>query len=442
MATDKMQVNIRAIVLDILVELEKPDTYSHVVIGNALAKYQYLEKKERSFITRLAQGTIEKRIELDYVIDQFSKTPVSRQKALIRNLLEMSVYQLKYMDKVPASAVCNEAVKLAVKRGFGTLKGFVNGVLRNIARNIENIQYPSMDEDIFQWMSVTYSFPVWLLQLWHKTYTIEKIEQILKGFGKEKTTYIRCNTAKVTPEILKQHLISQGITVNEISDMPELDYALEIKNYDYLGDIKAFADGEFQVQDISSMLAGEGGIIQERDTVIDVCAAPGGKSINAALKAVHGHVEARDISDFKVSYIEENIRRLGIGNISCKVWDAAVLDESAVQKADVVIADLPCSGLGIIGRKPDIKYHVSQEKLDALVLLQRNILSAVWAYVKPGGYLIYSTCTIHEAENMENVNWFCSHFPFEPVQEPLQLMPDDKHTDGFFIARLQRKAER
>lgn len=441
MTTDKMHINLRAVVLDILMELEKPEALSHVVIHGTLEKYQYLDKNERGFIMRLAQGTLEKKIELDYIIDCFSKIPAAKQKPLIRNLLEMSVYQLKYMNKVPVSAVCNEAVKLAGKRGFGTLKGFINGVVRNIARNLDTVVYPSKEQDFAGYLSVRYSVPQWLVKHWGRSFSAEQLEPLLAGFEGTKHTYIRCNTAKVTPQELKAHLTAQNIKAVPVAEYPELDYAFEISGYDYLWDIDAFAQGEFQVQDISSMLAGEGGIIKETDFIIDVCAAPGGKSINAALKAVRGHVEARDLTQYKVSLVEENVTRLGLSNISCKVADAVVRDGNVVEKADVVLADLPCSGLGIIGRKPDIKYHMTPEKMDALVQLQRRILSVVWEYVKPGGYMIYSTCTINDAENAGNAAWFCANFPFEPVQEPIQILPSQSHSDGFFIARFRRKTE-
>ena len=157
-------VNLRAVVLDILMELEKEDTMSHIVIGSALSKFQYLEKNERGFITRVAQGTIEKRIELDYIINSYSKIPVNKMKPVIRNIMRMSVYQLRYMPNVPASAVCNEAVKLAVKRKFVNLKGFVNGVLRNISRNSDNIKYPDRS-DMKRFLSIKYSFPEWLIEM-------------------------------------------------------------------------------------------------------------------------------------------------------------------------------------------------------------------------------------------------------------------------------------
>ncbi len=435
--TNKMQVNLRNVVLDILLELNKPESLSHIVIGNALAKYQYLDKQERSFITRLAQGTIERQIELDYIIDAFSKTPVKKQKPLIKSVLRMSVYQLKYMDSVPEPAVVNEAVKLVTKRGFGTLKGFINGVLRNIARGLDNLEYPDREKDYNRYLSVAYSIPEWIVNMWRQDYTDADIEKMLSAFNKERSTYIRCNTSKITPDALKEHLISEGVTV----DNTELDYVFRISDYDYLGDLTSFDNGEFQVQDISSVMAGEGNIIGTADYIVDVCAAPGGKSINAALKATQGVVDARDVSDYKVSLIESNLERLGITHVKTKVWDATVRDESVVGKADVVIADLPCSGLGIIGRKPDIRYNATIEGIESLAKLQRQILSVVWEYVKPGGHLIYSTCTISKLENDDNVNWFCANYPFTLVEEPINMIPKEQCSDGFFIARLVRNVD-
>lgn len=434
------QVNIRAIVLDILLETQKLDNMSHIVLGNALKKYQYLDKRERSFITKLSQGTIEKRIYLDYCIEQFSKTPIKKIKPLIKNLLEMSVYQLLYMDSVPSSAVCNEAVKLAEKRGFKTLKGYVNGVLRNLARNIDCIQLPKKEENTIYYYSIQYSLPEWLVKMWITQYGEEAFENIAKNLYLPKKTFIRCNTKKVTPDELKCHLEQEGVTVKTVEG---LDYAFEIEDYDYLLSLQAMRNGEFYIQDISSMLASEGNGIKKDSYIIDVCAAPGGKSMNAALKAVDGYVEARDLSLYKAALIEENINRLGLSNMIAKVWDATILDEHAIEKADVVIADLPCSGLGIIGRKPDIKEKMNPEKMDALVLLQRKILSTVTSYVKPNGMLIYSTCTINKRENDDNVSWFMENYSYQLIEPAIQIFPQStmghiQGGDGFYIAKMQK----
>ena len=439
-----VKVNLRMIVLDILMEVDNGGLF-HIVTGNALKKFQYLDKQDRSFIYRLAMGTVEKRIELDYVINQFSSTVTAKQKPVIRNILRMGVYQILYMDKVPESAACNEAVKLAEKKGFRNLKGFVNGVLRNIARNVDSIQYPDKNTNIVKYLSITYSMPEWIVDMWLKDFGIQATESMLNSFTRNNHTFIRCNTSRITPDELLVKLKEQGIkasyaseVLNSQSVLSIPSYALVIDGYDYLEALELFNDGFFWVQDISSMLASQGDVIKRKDYCLDVCAAPGGKSLNAALIAADGLVESRDLTTEKVALIEDNIHRLGITNIKTKVWDATVLDDSAFEKYDVLIADLPCSGLGIIGRKPDIRYNTSQEAVSSLSMLQRQILSTIASYVKPGGVLIYSTCTVHKAENVETVDWFLKTHPFLLKKEIIMLPGVDKY-DGFFIAGMERK---
>ncbi len=430
-------VNLRAIVLDILMEVNEKGEFSHLLINNALTKFQYLDKNKRSFITRVTLGTIENKIEMDYIIDQFSKTPVRKMKPLIRNLCEMSVYQIMYMDNIPDSAVCNEAVKIATKRGFAGLKGFVNGVLRNISRNKDNITYPDSSTNINEYLSIKYSMPMWIVKMWIGQLGMDKTKQVLEGLRQEKKTYIRCNTLKTSVENIISILEKEDVRVNKVAGIP---YALEIEDYDHITALKSFNDGLYQIQDISSIMAGYLTGFNEGDTVIDVCAAPGGKSINAGISVgKSGKVYSRDVSDYKAGLIEDNIKRLGIDNIVVQVHDALEKDTSMVGKADVVIADLPCSGLGIIGRKPDIKYNADMDKLASLVKLQREILSVVYDYVKPGGVLMYSTCTINSEENEANADWICDTFDYEK-EEYRQMLPDiEGKTDGFFVAKLRRK---
>lgn len=430
-------VNLRAIVLDILMEVNEKGEFSHLLINNALTKFQYLDKNKRSFITRVTLGTIENKIEMDYIIDQFSKTPVRKMKPLIRNLCEMSVYQIVYMDNIPDAAVCNEAVKIATKRGFAGLKGFVNGVLRNISRNKDNITYPDSSTHINEYLSIKYSMPMWIVQMWIGQLGMDKTKQVLEGLRQEKKTYIRCNTLKTSVENIISILEKEDVRVNKVAGIP---YALEIEDYDHITALKSFNDGLYQIQDISSIMAGYLTGFNEGDTVIDVCAAPGGKSINAGISVgKSGKVYSRDVSDYKAGLIEDNIKRLGIDNIVVQVHDALEKDTSMVGKADVVIADVPCSGLGIIGRKPDIKYNADMDKLASLVKLQREILSVVYDYVKPGGVLMYSTCTINSEENEANADWICDTFDYEK-EEYRQMLPDiEGKTDGFFVAKLRRK---
>lgn len=449
-------INSRELVLGILLSVTKEEEYSHIALASVLDKYQYLSKQERGFITRLTEGTLENMIELDYIINQFSKTKINKMKPVIRCILRMGVYQLKYMDSVPASAACNEAVKLAQKKGFHTLKGFVNGVLRSISRNLNEIEYPDEKENPLYAWSVKYSIPEWMIAQWSRDYGMDKAKAIAEAFKQEGKTTIRTNLLKTTPELLKETLEQEGISVEQIdltsyagmlSDNSESDekkvrsdYAMYISEYDYLGAIEAFEEGMFYVQDVSSMLVSHIAAPKQGDYVIDVCAAPGGKSLHMAeMLGGTGMVEARDITEYKVSLMEENIERCGMDNVRATVYDARELDESSIEAADIVIADLPCSGLGVLRKKTDIRYRMTAEKEADLANLQREILSVVHTYVKPGGTLMYSTCTIDKMENEDNTAWFLSRYPqFEKVYEK-QIFPDEGSGDGFYIAKLIKK---
>ena len=436
-------VNTRELILGILLEVMEEGNYSHLVIRAVLDKYQYLEKQERAFITRVAEGTIQTAIELDYIINQFSKVKVNKMKPVIRNLMRMSVYQMKYMDSVPDSAACNEAVKLARKKGFSSLSGFVNGVLRNISRNLGEVQYPDLERFPVEHYSVKYSMPEWLIEQWIADYGIAVTSETLEAFASEAPITIRTNLEKITPEALAERLHAEGATVKklELAEYPELNYAFLISGFDYLNALPSFNEGLFYVQDISSMMVAEQAAPKEGDYIIDVCAAPGGKSTHLAEKLKGtGMVEARDLTDYKVGLIEENILRHACTNMKAVQMDATVLDEGSVSKADIVIADLPCSGLGVMRKKTDIKYKMTAEKMASLVELQREILHTVCTYVKPQGMLLYSTCTINRKENEENVTWFLEKHPEFKLCGMQQIFPKEEFGDGFFIAKM-RKAE-
>lgn len=435
-------VNTRELILGILMEVTKEQNYSHLVLRSVLEKYQYLDKKERAFITRVSEGTIQRMIELDYIIDQFSKVKVNKMKPVIRNILRMSVYQLKYMDSVPASAACNEAVKLARKKGFGSLSGFVNGVLRSIARNLTAVTYPDEKKEPVRALSVRYSMPEWIVKQWIDAYGKERTEAVLGAFLTEAPLTIRTNQSRIAPEELKRRLEAEGVLVEPLDEKkyPGLSYAFAISGFDHLNGLAAFREGLFYVQDISSMMVAEYADPKEGAVCIDVCGAPGGKSIHLAEKLLGtGHVEARDLTDYKVGLIQENIEKYRLSNLTAKRWDATVFDAESVGQADVLIADLPCSGLGVLRKKTDIKYRMSEAQQEELVALQRSILDTVASYVKTGGTLIYSTCTIHRAENEENVGWFTESHPEFSLVEMRQIFPEEKLGDGFFLAKLLRE---
>lgn len=429
-------VSTREIILDILLAVTRDGEYSHLALSGTLNKYQYLEKQERAFITKVTEGTLEQMIKIDYIINSFSNIRVSKMKPVIRCILRSAVYQICFLDGVPDSAACNEAVNLAGKRGFRNLKGFVNGVLRNIARKKEQIVYPDERKQPQEAVSVQYSLPLWLVEQWETEYGMDKTKAMAKALLEEKPTAVRINLNRITKEELIKQLKSEGVDVTESKELP---YALFLSGYDYLNKLSGFQEGCFYVQDISSMKVAETAEPKEGDVVLDVCGAPGGKSIHIAqMLRGTGQVITRDLTSSKVAKIEENIARCRVENMRAECADARVPDESLREKADIVIADLPCSGLGVIGRKKDIKYKMTPEKEQELVALQREILSVVPAYVKSGGTLVYSTCTIHKAENEENVQWLLENHRELHLESMQQIFPDETGNDGFFIAKLRK----
>jgi len=462
--------NVREIILDTLLTLEREKQHSDQLIRAVLDKYDYLEARDKAFIKRIAEGTLERQLELDYYLDHFSSIPTSKMKPLIRCLLRMSVYQLLYMDSVPDSAVCNEACKLAAKRKFGSLRGFVNGVLRNISRSSERLPLPDESKQPLEYLSVRYSVPEWIVRGFLDEYGIEITATMLRGMMEIHPVSMRFSTRLSAKErlLLVEELESRGAVLKGGTYLP---YVMRLEHGDNIAGLPGFAEGKWTVQDVSSALAVELAGIKRTDFVMDVCAAPGGKSILAAEKAEK--VLSRDVSGEKVRLLSESKNRMKMDNIEVQVWDAVCFDGIYEGKADVVLLDVPCSGLGVMGKKRDIKYRVTREGMESLVALQREIARVCSRYVKRGGTLIYSTCTINPRENEEMVGFLTGELGLEPVslEESLpeslltqkratealryregrnpglreeerkaciQLLPGYMEADGFFIARFRR----
>ena len=400
--TDRTQTaNGRELVLDILMTVARQQEYSHIVIRSVLEKYDYLEAREKAFIKRLAEGTLERQIQLDDMLNRVSSVKVNKMKPLIRCLLRMSVYQMMFMDSVPDSAVCNEAVKLAKKRGFGSLTGFVNGVLRNLGRRKAELMRPAGDPESAEYLSVKYSMPQWIVDKWIAEQGRERTERILTGLLMERPVTVRADSRLTTEEYetLKSELESDGVTVHDSGILPCAWY---LENTEGLRRLPAFASGKLKAQDVSSMLAVMAADIHAGDLVVDVCAAPGGKTFFASeLAGTDGHVISRDVSEYKLSLLQESKDNFCAENVEIQMWDGREYDKKLEEKADVVLADVPCSGLGVIGRKKDIKYRVTPESIASLPKLQKEILTNAQRYVRPGGVLLFSTCTINKEENEE-----------------------------------------
>ena len=451
------QVNTRLLALETLVEIEKKNIFAKDALHKQLFQKQYLSKQDRAFITRLVEGVTEYQVKLDYVINCYSSTRVNKCKPLIRCVLRLGVYQILYMERVPDEAACDECVKLTKKKGFQNLSGFVNGILRSVARNKDTIAFPTEQEDRNAYLSIAYSMPQWIVERMLEWYGIKKTEKILQASLETPDITVRVNTAKIAKEELVKKLKDDNIEVTDGYYVPE---ALHLNKINYVGRTPGFKQGEFFVQDESSMLLYHTADIKKDGAkalkILDLCAAPGGKSTHfAQMLGDKAWIEARDVSDRKLALIEENIERMGLSNIQTVCWDALVLDNSKKEWADIVIADLPCSGFGIFSKKNDIKYHIKEQQLLELANLQRTILTNAADYVKPGGILLYSTCTINPEENRENAEWFLEHFPFEragfermlPEElrssvidgNMLQLLPGEVKCDGFFIAKFRKR---
>ncbi len=441
------QVNERELVLDILVQHEKSGTFAEDLLHGSMDSHEELTGTQRAFMKRLMEGTIERKIELDKVVQNHLKRPDVRLKTEIRCLLLMSCYQILYMDAVPDFAAVNEAVRILKKRGRKEQAGFVNGVLRAICRDKEqgNIKAASLSEET--------SMPEEILSLWEEQYGKDHASAIAHSMMKVRPVCIRLNP-HVT-DVEKKDMIStleaKGAIVQEGHFLP---YVLMLKKAGQISSLPGFSEGAFTVQDESSALAVEAAGLRGRKggLVLDLCAAPGGKATLAAQLLPEGEVRAFDLTKKKTDRIRENARRLHLRNLTALEHDATVFLPELEGKADTVLCDLPCSGLGVITRKREIKYRVGKKEIEELVQLQKKILANAYRYVKEGGVLLYSTCTIDRLENEEMADYIASlpsmerddlapYLPEIPgiAGNTLQLFPDIHGTDGFFMARFRRK---
>ena len=453
----KSTMTSREICLEVIVSVLEKGEFYNAAVTRALADNRDLKPVDRAFIAALTEGTVERAIELDYIIDRFSSKKVEKLKANIRNILRMAVYQIKYMDKVPDNAAVNEAVKLAVKKGFGGLRGFVNGVLRNIARNIDDIQCPEA--------YIRYSMPKWIVNHLEKELGSDGMIRAMEYYLSKPELSIRPVDMNETDELYKRLIEAEY----EVHRGNILNYALRIKNSGKVTDIPGYDKGLFFVQDESSMMPAH--IVYEylkskgcetacntnKLQVLDMCSAPGGKVLHlAAMLSGKAHFCARDLSKTKTDKIRDNIRKAGYTGIEVSEKDALVYYEEDAGQYDVIIADLPCSGLGVIAKKPDIKYNIKKEDLNTLADIQSKMLDNAAGYLRPNGIIVYSTCTINAAENQENCRRFLEkHSEYKSVDVSayipevlhgsvteegyLRIEPGKYETDGFFVALFEKK---
>lgn len=423
--------NVREEALLTLHEIEFGGAYSNMALKAALT--HDIPGRDKALLTQLVYGTVRRKLTLDYIISRYSKIKLKKMSKFVLLILRMGVYQLYFTDKIPNSAAVNESVKLA-KRYAPKSARFINGILHSVIRGKDSLKYPTDSEE---YLSVKYSFEKETVKILSE---YDFCEEILAALNREPKTTLRMNRLKGEELCIKDVKLSRS---------PLYDYAYYADGFD-VGNSEEFLKGGFIAQDIAAMMAAEALAPKPGDFCIDVCAAPGGKTTHLAeLMNNSGKIAAFDIHEHKTEIIRKNAERMGINIIETCVHDARNVFEEFKGKADRVLADVPCSGLGIISRKPDIKWN--KDDIGGLPELQYEILEASAEYLKPGGELVYSTCTLNKKENESVIRKFVKNnpnFEFEKIALPGSLMrensgcitffPNIDGTDGFFISKIKR----
>ena len=444
-------MNAREVALKIINEVINEGAYANIALARELGR-RGLSDQDRRFVTEIVYGTIKAGDTLDWILGHYVTRPLDKVPPVIRNILRMGVYQLFFLSRVPASAACNQAVELAKKYGHqGTIK-FVNAVLRGAARSPEKVKYPEKVNDPVRYIALKHFHPEWIVQRWVDRLGADAAEELCHFNNLTPSLSVRTNMLKTDREKLLQVLAGEGVICEPSQWTPEGILCHEFPALASLASLKA---GLFQVQDESSMMVAHALGPKPGEFIIDACGAPGGKSTHiAALMQNRGRLLSTDIYEHKLALTRENASRLGITIIETKAMDATTLHLAYKEKADRVLVDAPCSGLGVLRRKPDSRWRKKPDSVRDLPALQAAILNSAAECVKPGGVLVYSTCTTEPEENENIITAFLQiHKDFElqhtgqflPVSQPtdmVQFWPHTDKIDGFFIARMKRSGMR
>lgn len=432
---------VREAALQSLIRCEKSGKYSNLEVDAAIKKYGF-SGSDRALFTALVYGTIEKRITIDYMLAAFVDRPLEKLEPTVLMILRLGVYQILFLDRIPDRAACNESVELAKFHTHRGTSGFVNGVLRNLIRQKDKLPWPSKDSE--HYLSVTYACPPWLCEHFALQYGAEKAEAILAALNVNPRITLRVNTLKTTREALRETLLSLGVMCEETKLSP---YGLILDEYTPITTLSPLTEGLCFVQDEASQLCAMALGAKAGDRVIDTCSCPGGKSFGIAMAmANEGRLLSLDLHESKLSLVENGAARLGIGILSTAVQNGTQSREDLKETADHVLCDVPCSGLGVIAKKPDLR-HKAPDDIARLPDIQYRILVNGASYVRKGGTLLYSTCTLNREENEAVVDRFLQEHPtFTPCsddmpfgRERMTFFPDEYGTDGFFIAKFRKE---
>lgn len=416
---------------EVLLQIEKNQSYSNLELNRRI---QERKPEAPALVRELVYGVLENRIYLDYLLAQLIPKGLSGVKKPVKVLLRLGLYQMIFMDSVPAYAAVNETVKLARKAAPGR-DGFVNGVLRGYQRRKDTLALPDRSRDPKGYLSVRYSCDPWIVDLWTEQYGQAKAEAMLAAGNRRPALSIRVNLLRTSRQALAAILTDKGFSVWESEDSQRL---LFVKGSGLL-ETEAYSQGLFSVQDTASLLAAETLAPKPGETVYDVCAAPGGKTLAMAeMMENKGLIKAFDIYPHKLALIEREAARLGVSMIETAEKDGTAACRGLDRTADRVLVDGPCSGLGVIRRKPEIKYRAVDDQGRSLAEKQLQLLTEASRYVKPGGYLLYSTCTVNRIENEQTASRFLAENSDFQKESAQQLFPDEGEHDGFFICRMRR----
>ncbi|MGR6760768.1 16S rRNA (cytosine(967)-C(5))-methyltransferase RsmB [Paenibacillus sp. T2-29] len=442
----------REVALDVLTGVEQEGAYSNLELNRRLQQAG-LSASDVGLTTELVYGTVARRNTLDYFLNKFVQKGTAKLQPWVRSLLRMSVYQLVYLDRVPDHAVVSEAVTIAKRRGHQGISGMVNGVLRSMLREPDKLRIPD-DLSAEERISLEHSHPQWLVKRWIKQYGADTAEAICKANNEPPAVSVRVNTTMTSRDQLLDEMVAKGI---DAVPSPVSPYGIVVRSGGNMALTSWYTDGLLSVQDESSMLVAEAVAPEPGMTVLDCCAAPGGKTAHMAeLMKDRGRIVANDLHAHKHQLICEQTNRLGLDAVETVTGDALDLKERyALASFDRILLDAPCSGFGVIRRKPDLRWSKTAEDVRDITQLQHELLDSVAGLLKPGGILVYSTCTIEPDENEGQLARFLSEHPeyelakdhsFPDVNHEMdgiqkgsvQLLPQHFHSDGFYIARLRR----
>lgn len=431
----------REIALKILYKIDKEQAYSNIVLNEEIKQNRKnLKEKDIGLISEIVYGVTTWRLTLDEIIKKHSKIKLKKISPWILNILRMGIYQIIFLDKIPKSAAVNESVNLGKRYGHSSSSNFVNAILRKV----EKVDYEEFFqiEDKIEKISKTTSMPEWIIKELARNNSIEEVEQICKNSNLKPQITIRVNTLKITKKDFIKKLEEQNIEYQEINVKESLaeDFLIlsKVKNIE---NVDLFKNGYFTIQDISAGLTAKILDPKPNELVLDSCSAPGGKTTYMAeLMKNQGNIEAWDIHEHRTKLVEQNAKRLGIDIIKTQIKDASIYDEKLEEKFDKILLDVPCLGIGVIKRKPDIKWQRKIEDIQEITEIQKSILKNCSKYLKPGGDLVYSTCSILKEENEDVIsNFLDNNTNFEIDKNRIINIVPDEEKDGFFICKLHKK---